>query len=45
MTDEQATQYFNDQRPSLEELQAEEIDLAMTLADDPDYAAEIRGWE
>lgn len=43
-TDEQITQYADD-RPSLETKMSDEIDWTMELADDPDYAAQVRGWE
>lgn len=45
MTDEQRDQHANEYRPSLEVMMSDKIDEAMDLADDPDYAAEIRGWD
>lgn len=36
---------YDEHRPSLEDKMAEEIDQAMTLADDLDFAPQIRGWE
>lgn len=46
MTDEQRDQHAREhQHPDLAEKMADEIDWATTLADDPDYAAQIRGWE
>lgn len=46
MTDEQRDAHAKDhQRPDLAEKMADEIDWTMELADDPDFAAQIRGWK